>query len=290
MTTSTSYARIADQYERVRGGEVRATELASAITPWLPSGVICDVGAGTGIVSEMLDSDHQRLIAADVSFDMIVQAAPRLPGRVLAADSGSLPLASGSIDGVTFVWVLHHVEDLTATLTETHRVLRPDGHLIAISGLSIPVGDDMAPIFEALSDTLAPDRVERALAIPHAATAAGFELVHQGHVRTTASVSPNGLANAIQQRLFSHLWDVPSATWTTVVEPAIDAMRSLPNPDQDRQRRFDHPHPGGETRLRSTTSEHVSTRRNSEPEWPHIHVRRPLLVLVAIRALRAWDW
>jgi hypothetical protein len=99
----------------------------------------------------------------------------------------------------------------------------------------------MAPIFESLGDTLRPERRAQAMAITPEGRRCGFEVVHEGVVVTTTSVSPNGLADAIDERLFSHLWDVGEAQWREVVEPAVVALRALPEPDRPRRRIFRHP-------------------------------------------------
>ena len=61
---STSYAPIAARYEEVRGGARRADELVAAIEPWLTDGVVCDVGAGTGVVTERFAGAHRRVVSA----------------------------------------------------------------------------------------------------------------------------------------------------------------------------------------------------------------------------------
>ena len=36
--------------------------------------------------------------------------------------------------------------------------------------------------------------------------------------------------------MYAHLWDLDDATWTAVVQPAIDELRSLPDPQLVRRR------------------------------------------------------
>lgn len=134
MAGSLSYARIADRYEQVRGGEHRAKELADALLPWLPEGVVCDVGAGTGVVTDRLTGPSRQVFACDISFEMLRQAAPRIPGRAFLGEATGLPLRDGCLDTVTFVWVLHHVGALDLALSEACRVLRIGGRVLTISG------------------------------------------------------------------------------------------------------------------------------------------------------------
>lgn len=57
----------------------------------------------------------------------------------------------------------------------------------------------------------------------------------------TFDSSPNDVADAIEQRLFAHLWDVDDATWERVVQPELDCLRRLPDSARKRQRRALHP-------------------------------------------------
>lgn len=242
MRGSVSYARIADRYERVRGGEDRARQLAGAVIPWLPSGgTVCDVGAGTGVVSARFAAAGLRVVGFDLSVEMIRQAAPRLPGRVAVADASALPLRDAAVDAVLFVWVLHHVADVSATLHEARRVLRPGGRVIAVSGTALPADDEIDPIFRELSDALRPERLAQAGSVVPEAERAGFCLAAEAVATVGFLGSPEDLVANIEQRLYAHLWDVDDATWASVVQPRIDALRALPDPGRPRRREIPHP-------------------------------------------------
>lgn len=238
---SVSYAAIADRYERVRGGDHRAAELADAVLPWLAKGLVCDVGAGTGVVAARLRQGGAELVACDISIEMLGQASSRLPGRLFVGDGTALPLSDRSVGTVLYVWVLHHVGDPEAAVQEAGRALRPGGRLVSVSGIALPVDDDMGPIFERMTDELRPGRRAKASAVTTLGQAAGFRVVHEGIAPTTTSTSPNGLASQIEQRLYAPLWELDEATWARVVDPAISALRALPRPDAARQRVIRHP-------------------------------------------------
>jgi hypothetical protein len=72
-TGSISYSTIADRYEQLRGGNGRATELAEAMRPWLPDGVVCDVGAGTDSIAARHFSHLWDLTAS--TWEMFVEPA-----------------------------------------------------------------------------------------------------------------------------------------------------------------------------------------------------------------------
>jgi len=237
-----SYDRIAARYEQVRGGVARARQLASAVVPWLaPGSTVCDVGAGTGIVTELLYEAGMRVAAFDVSVRMLRRAAARLRGRVAVADAVALPLADVSVDAVVYVWVLHHVGDLAAALSETRRVLRPGGRAVCISGLARPLADDIDPIFRRLHQALRPSQMHHAATLLRAADSAGLQVLAEDTAVIEFETSPDALADAIEQRLFAHLWDLDDAAWEKIVQPEVDALRSLADPGRTRQRRASHP-------------------------------------------------
>lgn len=238
---STSYGRIADCYEQVRGGHTRAQELAAGLRQWVPDGLVCDVGAGTGVVTDQLRRPGIELVGCDISPEMIAKAAARFPGRVQVGDATKLPIRNDALDAVIYVWVLHHVAHLHGALAEARRVLRPNGRVISVSGISLPAGDDMGPIFERLNHQLRPDRLAQSSAVAVVGSDVGLVIVHEGLLRTTSTTSPNALADSISQRLFAPLWDLPNDIWDGIVEPVIADLRSLPHPGTPRRRAFDHP-------------------------------------------------
>lgn len=241
MGRSTSYGRIADCYEQIRGGDTRAEQLAEGLRPWIPDGLVCDVGAGTGIVTDRLRRPGVDLICCDISPEMLSKASERFPGRVSAGDAKKLPIRNETLDAVIYVWVLHHVGDLAGALVEAKRVLHWNGRVLAVSGISLPAEDEMGPIFEGLNDQLRPERITQSQAVATLGSEAGLHIVHESLIRTTSTMSPNALAESISQRLFAPLWDLPRDVWDTVVEPVIAALRSLPDPARPRHRAFDHP-------------------------------------------------
>jgi SAM-dependent methyltransferase len=128
------YDREAACYDATRGGDARASAAADAIEGLLPPAAarIADAGCGTGIVTARLRRPGRYVVGVDQSAGMAAIAATRLPGRVALGDVTRLPLASGSADVVTMVWLLHLLspDDSAAALAEAGRVLAPGGMLV----------------------------------------------------------------------------------------------------------------------------------------------------------------
>lgn len=154
------YDREAARYDASRGGDARADEAAGAIEALLAmaaGGVarIADVGCGTGIVTVRLLRPGRSVIGVDLSAGMAAVAAGRLPGRITLGKVTRLPLASGSVDAVTMVWLLHLLPAaaVTAAVADAARVLSPGGLLITTVGkddAAFGPGDDAAVIVESV--------------------------------------------------------------------------------------------------------------------------------------------
>jgi len=123
----------AASYDGSRGGEERARAAAEAIASLAPGPGRClDLAGGTGVVSVELARRGWTVAVADLSAGMLRLAAARLPGRVLQASADKLPIAAGSVDLVTVIWMLNLVPVTTvdAVIGEAARVLSSGGHLV----------------------------------------------------------------------------------------------------------------------------------------------------------------
>jgi SAM-dependent methyltransferase len=158
VTSVLDYDREAARYDATRGGDARADAAAGAIEALLPQAAggtarIADVGCGTGIVTVRLVRPGRSVVGIDQSAGMAAVAAGRLPGRIALGDVTRLPLASGSADTVTMVWLLHLLAAPAAARAqaEAGRVLRPGGLLITTVGkndaeFSAETGDDAGAV------------------------------------------------------------------------------------------------------------------------------------------------
>ncbi len=134
MPHTPRYDRDAAYYDATRGGDARADAAAAAIRAALGHADVhdvVDVACGTGIVTMRVARQGYRVVGVDCSPAMLSIAGTRLPGRLARGDATSLPLAAGSVDGVTMVWLLHllTMDDSARAIAEAARVLRPGGVL-----------------------------------------------------------------------------------------------------------------------------------------------------------------
>jgi SAM-dependent methyltransferase len=236
----TSFDRVADVYDATRGGERRGGLFADTLAPWIVGSTAVELGVGTGVIAHGLRRHGIDVVGFDLSDSMMRSANARIGARVAVADVDHLPLADGSVDTAFFVWVLQLVPDPIATLTEAARVVRPGGRVITIlSDGEYAPGDEIAPFFEALA-ALRPDRLGRSDVV--GAAVAGLSLLE--HDWTSWDEFPSTVTEqiaGIEQRIYSSMFDVDDATWARVVEPVLQQLKALPEPDRPRIRRNRHP-------------------------------------------------
>ncbi|MEY9926842.1 SAM-dependent methyltransferase [Catenulispora sp. GP43] len=174
----------AAHYDRTRGGVDRARAAAGAVLELVPAdcAVLVDVACGTGIVSELLTAPGRTVIGVDMAAGMLALALPRLGGggRAVRGDATRLPVAAGAADAVTFMWLLHLVDDavVAAAIAEAARILRPGGVLVTTvdkDAAQFESDSDVGEIMRAARRELAPRASDDSERVRELARAAGLE-------------------------------------------------------------------------------------------------------------------
>jgi ubiquinone/menaquinone biosynthesis C-methylase UbiE len=118
-------------------------EALLGISPMPLSGaLLVDIGAGTGVVSDVATRLGVTCIETDVAVEMLAQRRAR-PRRAVAADGHRLPFRSATFDAVTAACSLSHLDEPATMLREARRVLRPGGALLASA---FPATTDPHPV------------------------------------------------------------------------------------------------------------------------------------------------
>lgn len=127
MATTFEYSNQAKTYDTTRAASPSITGPVAAALG-MPAGTarLLDVGGGTGNYAAALAELGWRPVVADRNQAMLDAAAQKGLG-VVQGDAAELPVASGSVDAVTLVSMLHHVPDWQRALAEARRVVRPGG-------------------------------------------------------------------------------------------------------------------------------------------------------------------
>lgn len=109
------------------------------------SGVVLEIGAGTGANLDVYGPSVSRLLLVEPDEAMRARLASRASADrsrnvVLAASASRLPLADSSVDAVVSTLVLCSVRSLDSALAEVRRVLRPGGRLHLIEHVAADPG------------------------------------------------------------------------------------------------------------------------------------------------------
>jgi SAM-dependent methyltransferase len=234
---SISFDKVAAIYDATRGGLERGIRFAAAIESFCGPGPVLEIGVGTGAIAKPLaDRLGRTVLGADLSLEMLRHAHTRLGTSVVQSDVARLPVRPGSVGTLVACWVLHLVGDPSATLRECRRVLGRDGRLVVISSRGELEPDDVDGAMVDLHDVLR-GRIDVRERLVPMAEEAGLALVAE--VLTdpgTWNEAPVDLIERLERRQWGALIDLDEARFAEHVQPVIDRLRTLPDPNRPRTR------------------------------------------------------
>ncbi|MCZ4558333.1 class I SAM-dependent methyltransferase [Rhodococcus maanshanensis] len=140
-----------EDYQRYMGrwSRLAAVEFLRGLPP-LPAAVWCDVGCGTGSLTQVILATERPtwVLGVDPSAQFLAAAALRSDGRAefRLGSAAAIPAADGEFDRVVSALVLNFVPDPWAALAEMIRVTRPGG-LVASYVWDYADGMDMIRLF-----------------------------------------------------------------------------------------------------------------------------------------------
>ncbi len=136
----------AEAWDRIRGLHVDENEVEKAMLAAAgegggeacPTGLLVDLGTGTGRMLELFSDRIERGIGIDTSHQMLNLARSKLHNKgvsncqVRHGDIYDIPLPGGCADLLTLHQVLHFLDDPAAALEEAGRLLKAGGKLLIV--------------------------------------------------------------------------------------------------------------------------------------------------------------
>jgi 2-polyprenyl-6-hydroxyphenyl methylase / 3-demethylubiquinone-9 3-methyltransferase len=128
------YDDLAAQWWRPDGAFAMLHWLAEARSALLPpadrpGAILVDLGCGGGLLAPHVVTKGYRHVGVDL-VGSALRAAAEHGVTPVRADVSRLPMSDGCADAVSAGEILEHVTDLSATVGEACRILRPGGHLV----------------------------------------------------------------------------------------------------------------------------------------------------------------
>ncbi len=129
-----AYGRAADGWASGPATVYRHLALALVAAAGMPltGRRVLDLGAGTGVASEVLSDLDARPTAVDLTVEMLRHRRQHRPPAV-AGNAQALPFRDAAFDAVVAACCLNHVPDLTRALRECRRVTDSAGLVLASS-------------------------------------------------------------------------------------------------------------------------------------------------------------
>lgn len=140
------YGKVGDAYVKSKG-HASGNDLQRMLELAEPSSAdtLLDIATGGGHVARVIGPHVGRVIASDLTPEMLDHAVPYLEAQGLinverlVADAQDLPLDDASVDIVTCRIAPHHFPDPAAFVAEVARVLRPGGRFLLVDS-TVPDG------------------------------------------------------------------------------------------------------------------------------------------------------
>jgi ArsR family transcriptional regulator len=132
------FNQVAGRFDRVYGPGRSWQAFGHLLLRMLPPITVADLGAGEGLLSELLAVRCKHVIAVDNSARIVEFGAAKAKKNGLKnlefrqGDLQNPPIEAGSVDMVILSQALHHAEDPAAALVSAARVLKPRGQILLL--------------------------------------------------------------------------------------------------------------------------------------------------------------
>src|SRR5215472_16471506 len=132
------FNHVAGRFDRVYGPGRSWQAFGHLLLRILPPLVVADLGAGEGLLSELLARRCKRVIAVDNSEKIVAFGAAKAKKNNLKnlefrhGDLQDAPVETASVDLAILSQALHHADDPAKAIGSAHRILKHGGHIMIL--------------------------------------------------------------------------------------------------------------------------------------------------------------
>jgi ArsR family transcriptional regulator len=132
------FNQVAGRFDRSYGPGRSWQAFGQMLLRLLPPLVIADLGAGEGLLSELLARRARKIIAVDNSEKMVAYGADKAKKNKLKnlefrlGDLENPPIQPESVDLVVLSQALHHAADPKKSIASSHKILRAGGQIMIL--------------------------------------------------------------------------------------------------------------------------------------------------------------
>ena len=132
------FNQVAGRFDRVYGPGRSWQAFGHLLLRVLPPLVVADLGAGEGLLSELLARRCKKVIAVDNSEKIVAFGAAKAKKNNLKnlefrlGDLQNPPIEPESVDLVILSQALHHSEEPEKAIASAHKILRPRGQVLVL--------------------------------------------------------------------------------------------------------------------------------------------------------------
>ena len=132
------FNQVAGRFDRVYGPGRSWQAFGHLLLRILPAITVADLGAGEGLLGELLARRCKKVIAVDNSEKIVAFGAAKAKKNGLKnlefrqGDLQNPPIEDGTVDLVILSQALHHAEDPALALRGAHKILKPGGQILIL--------------------------------------------------------------------------------------------------------------------------------------------------------------
>jgi ArsR family transcriptional regulator len=136
------FNQVAGRFDRIYGPGRSWQAFGHLLLRILPPLAVADLGAGEGLLSELLARRCKKVIAVDNSEKIVAFGAAKAKKNGLKnlefrlGDLQNPPIEPGSVDLVVLSQALHHAEDPAAALVAAYKLLKAHGQILILDLLA----------------------------------------------------------------------------------------------------------------------------------------------------------